>query len=134
MRKTLLLALIAGIIPLSCPRYIQDGTYKGFKHPLPTNLEHCLGDTTISLNKNISSEELYSCAQFLYLQAHDFDCPMHNKLTVEELCADALLNINAIPKDKMKDEYLVLKNKIEILKNNSSLFYRLYNSIKTIIK
>lgn len=114
-----MLALIAGTIPFSCPRYIQDGTYKGFKHPLPKNIEHCLGETTLSYNKNIMPEELYSCAQFLYSQAQDFDCPMHNKLTVEELCDDALLNINAIPKDKMKEEYLVLKNKIKILKNNS---------------
>jgi hypothetical protein len=113
-----ILTLAATLFTAGCIRYLNNGTYSDFKHPLPAGIESCLGETTLSpgFQETLSDSELYGCAKALYIWA-ETDCSLGNYFVAEQHCGDALENLDALSdKQKQTPDYETLKERIENLK------------------
>jgi hypothetical protein len=119
MRKGLaMVTLAATLFTAGCIRYFNNGTYSGFKHPLPRELSSCIGESTLSSKpeRTLSDFEFYNCAEALYKWAQT-DCSQGNNLIAEKLCDDALGNLDALSDERKQTlEYKALKGEIDNFK------------------
>lgn len=113
-----MVTLAATLFTAGCVRYLENGTYSGFKHPLPRELSSCIGEKTLSPeeDKPLSDFGLYRCAEALYQWAQT-DCSQGNYLLAEQLCGDALDNLDALSdKRKQTPGYETLRGEVETFK------------------